>query len=620
MDKLFTSPAQRFTAIFLSLNIVSLVLSRYPQLGAPFGIIGMAVIAMSLLYLRYFKVEGYFAGVMRFLDRYALWVLAAWIVAFLAWCGLVLFSDPYRYEINHGDAVFFTQTLWNLAHGLNPENSFFTFNGLPLTVDDDPRYANTYGYVSIFTMHQYWLPMALLTPLYALFSQPPMHLFALQICIVAFGVPGVYWAVRQAGASRLFAVLAAMGYSLLPQVEIQLFFKGYFDFLALGIMPWLFGALLGRKWLLMYFFALLVALISLPHAYFVIIFGLAVALFFRAFLPGAVVVSIGWVMMKIDTAVFLAAVSPYHNSLSELPSFFKSYIVDRNFDELIYNLGVNSSYMLSMLQGMAFLPLLALRRNGRWDMAMLGFGFVLAGAFGMMLFRSAGWEFQRNSFLIVPLFMMTMVACINLQQRFNMTPEDKDSRYRAAPSILLVISMIALIALGHRYYPSGPLASHMPWGENGYIFHSRDDVRNWDTALAKLDDIVPKDASIAWRAGPEVQAFMANRQHSWWMGREPKEVKYYVFLGDPQNGREYLAWESLIAILSQHNNFKLLFNEIAGKRLTIYENLDAKAIPRNEKILGWGILGGFFVNQQSLLGTGIQKNELSLLVKSGIER
>jgi hypothetical protein len=572
----------------------------------PFGMIGIVIAISVLLYLRYISVDVRFTGVLRFLERYALWVLAVWIVAYLAWLGLVLFSDPYRYEINHGDAVFYSQTLWNLANGLNPENSFFTFNGLPLVAGDDPRYANTHGYVSLFSLHQYWLPMAVLTPLYALFSQPPMHVFALQICIIGFGVPGVYWAVRQAGGSRPFAVLAAIGYSLLPQIDTQLFFKGYFDVLALGIMPWLFGALLGKKWLHMYFFALLVALISYPHTYFVIIFGLAVALFFRAFLPGAAVMLIGWGMMKVDTAVFLAAVSPYHNSLSELPSFFQSYVLDRKIGELAFNFKVNYSYMISLLQGLAFLPLLALRRNGRWDIPMLGFWFVLAGAFGIMLFRSAGWEFPRNSFLLVPLFMMAMMACINLQQDFNSAPTGDDARYRSAPPALLVISMTALIALGISYN-SVPLASHLPWGPSGYLQHSRESVRDWDTALAKFHALVPKDASIAWQAGPEVQAFLTSRQHSWYISREPEGVQYYVFLGNPMSIKEKKMWESQIATLSQHRDFKLVYEGTLGKPLIVFENLNAHAIPRNEKLLGWKVLAEVFANQPSLLGTAIKK-------------
>lgn len=611
MNKLFSSPAKRFTAIFLILNIASLLLSHHPYshlyMGEAFGVIDNGIVISSLLYLCCYSTEVPFAGLLRFLDRYAPWVLAVWIAAFVAWCGLVLFSDPYRYEINHGDAVFFSQTLWNLANGLNPENAYFTFNGLPLAPGDDPRYANTYGYVSIFTLHQYWLPMAVLTPLYALFSQPPMHVFALQICIVVFGVSGIYWAVRQAGGSRAFAVLAAIGYSLLPQIDTQLFFKGYFDALALGVLPWLFGALLGKKWPLMCFFALLVALISYPHTYFVVIFGLAAVFFFRAFLPGAVVILIGWGIMKLDTAVFHAAVSPYHNSLSELPSFFKSFVIDRKIDELVPAFKANSSYMISLLQGLAFLPLLALRRNGRWDKAMLGFWFVLAGGFGIMLFRSAGWEFQRNSFLIVPLFMMAMMACIKLQQEFNNTPEGESLRYRSAPSVLLAISMIVLIVFGVRYYPSGPLASHLPWGENGYIFHSRKGVRDWDTALAKLDAIVPKDAGIAWRAAPEVHAFLTNRQHSWFIGREPKEVKYYVFLGDPMDNKEKQEWESLISTFSQQQSFKLLYKDTPGKPLIVFENLEAQPIPRNEKLLGWNVLSGVFADQKSLIGTAIRK-------------
>ena len=605
------TPEKRVLLNFLLLTIASLIMSQVSLFGIkPVGYLALFIIICALLYFSYFSAEVRLVKISSFLERYALWFLVIWIVVFLAWCGLVLFSDPYRYGINHGDATFFAQTLWNLANGFNPENSYFTFNGLPLTPDDDPRYANTYGYVSIFSLHQSWLPIALLTPLYALFSQPPMHIFAMQVCIIVIGLPGVYWASRQAGSSNSFGLLAAIGYSLLPQLDTQLFFKGYYDVLALGIMPWLFGALIGKKWSLVYLFSLLVALISYPHTYLIMIIGLSITLFFRAILPGIAVMLIGWSIMKIDMAIFLTAVSPYHTDLSTLPSFFQTYVIERSYDEFIYNFKVYIAYIVSFLQGLAFLPLLGLRRNGKWNTTILGFWFILTGAFSIMLLRSAGWEFQRNSFLIVPLYMMAIITAVNLQNEFNIASQKRvfGSRYRNTPTALLVISMVVLIIFGSRYYLGGSLASHLPWGNNGYFLHSRKSVQDWDMALAKFNAIIPKNASIAWRAGPEVQAFLANRQHTWHMGREPKEVKYYVFIGAPMNQNEGKEWGSLYANLSQNNTYKLLYKGTPGKPLIVFENLKAQPVPRNEKLLGWNVLGKVFSNKEELIGSAIRKN------------
>jgi hypothetical protein len=132
-------------------------------------------------------------------------------------------------------------------------------------------------------------------------------------------------------------------------------------------------------------------------------------------------------------------------------------------------------------------------------------------------------------------------------------------------------------------------------------------VRDWDSALAKLNSLVPKDASIAIQTVPEVLAFLTSRQHVWRVGQEPKGVKYYVFLGEPAPIKDKLLYESQISHLRQQRNFNLLYESTEGKRLIVFENLDAHPIPRNEELLGWNVLGRVFADQQSIIGTAVRK-------------
>ena len=170
-------PAMRLVLGYLLLTVIVLLLNEYMGHSLRNHVfVGGATIFSTYVYLRYLRLDKRILSTLDLIDRHAILLLAVWIIIYLTWCGLVLFTNPFRFELNQGDAVFYVQTLWNLVNGMNPENSFFTMNGT-LLAGDDPRYANTFGYVSIFALHQYWLPMAVLTPLYALFPQPPMHLF-----------------------------------------------------------------------------------------------------------------------------------------------------------------------------------------------------------------------------------------------------------------------------------------------------------------------------------------------------------------------------------------------------------------------------------------------------------
>lgn len=595
-----------FAFKYLALTLVgATVVSLFSFRQHATVIINLSSLISIAVFMRWGTYGPRTQAVFNFVDRHARLLLASWVLGYLAWCGLVLFSNPYTYETSHGDAVFASQTLWNLTDGLRPENSFFTFSDIPSN-GSDPRYFKSDGYVSVFSLHQCWLPMAVLSPLYAIFPKPPMHVFALQICILAFGVPGMYWAARQAGLSRPLSVVSAIGYSLLPQVDTQLFFKGYFDALALGVLPWLFGALIGRKWRLMYVFAFLTASISFPYTYFVTIVGLATMIFFRGWVPGAIVALIGWMVLRVDTAVYAAAVSPYIDTSKAMPSFLQLYVLDRTIGSLGYNFKINSAYIIVLMQGLAYMPLLALWRNHRWNMPILGFWAILAGAFVMMLFRSAGWEFQRNSLFIVPVFVMALIGYADLvkQAGAESTSASQVLWWRKVPTAMLLGSMAVLIFLGP-LYNNPPLGSHLPWGESGYI-RRNNDTMNWDGVLKKLYSVVPASASIAWRASPEVQAILTNRQHSWSIGREPEGVSYYVFLGNAQTTREAQEWDALIEKFRQQPNLKLAYEEVAGQRLIVFKNQDAHAIRRNENHLGWTVLLKALSGAQKLPMSGVR--------------
>lgn len=555
------------------------------------GVVGLASAFCTLLHWRYHKRAARFAEALLFLDRHALPILLAWQVAYLTWCGLVLFANPYRYEVAQGDAAWYVQTLWNLVDGFRPENSVFTLNGV-FTPGDDPRYPNAIGYVSIFSMHQYWLPMAMLAPIYAIFPQPPMHVFALQICVIAFGLPGMYWATRHAGASRRFALLAAIGYSLLPQVGTQLFFKGMMDVMGFGILPWLFGALLARKWMLTYLFALLTALISFPFTHFVIISGLAILLFCRAIAPGVIVTVIGLSILTMDMAVMTTALGSYYAFGKSVPSFFETFVLEHSIELLIANAKFNFVYVIFLLQGVAFLPVIAIWRTGRLNNAILGIWFILGLAFIAMIWRSFGWEFQRNAFFVVPAYMLGIASCISLQRQMDAAQKRVSENFLDVPAVLLFFGMTTTILFGNPF-SKGPLATHFPWGPEVSVVSSEESI-SWRDTMTRFNELIPQNASIAWRASPKIHAFLANRQHSWVVGRQPAGVKYSVFIGDAELDGDGVqgqaAWKSQLAKLRGDAHYKVLYDANPGKPLLIFENLHAHAIARNEELLGWSVV------------------------------
>jgi hypothetical protein len=585
-SKLFPSEMTVNVGVFVLMNLILTITGYffYPSVA----IVGFCCI-IGVFFGSYYNLSNErMSAPLRFVERYAVLILIFLGLMYLIWFWLVLFSNPYRYAINQGDASVVTQLLFNLVDGFRPEYSFKTLNG-PVLPGEDPRFPEAYGYISAFSQVQSWLPVILLTPLYAISPEPPMHVFATVICIIVIGLPGIYWAVRKAGGSSVFAFFATVAYFLLPHVSILLFFKAYMEPMGLAVLPWLFGALFSRNWRLVYVWALLTALISFGFSQFVIIFGLTTVLFFGAVMPGLIVMLIGMIVMVVDSAIITLVLSHYYDSQAEIPSLFKHYVLDRTVASFYGIVLGNGVYVLSLLQAVAFIPILALFQNGRWNKTILGIFFMLGLCFGASLFRSHGWEFQRNAFFIVPVFMMGIVGYLSLKKQVEEKYLQERNEINNPNNVLLVSALLASIFAGNPYdYPS-PAASHLPWAK-GVSIVADEETKKWDKALAKFNEVVPKTAAIAWRASSEVQGILTNRQHSWIIGSSPKGVKYYAFIGEASSNEEELEWGVIIKNLKNDSSFKIIFDGKPGKPLLVFENLNAKPIPRNDSWLGWSFL------------------------------
>jgi hypothetical protein len=559
------------------------------------------VICWLLYYLSTRKIlgaEGVKASWRRcsiYIERRVYVFLIGFILIHLLWSGFVIFMNPYEWGFNHGDAIFYTQTLRNMVGGLRPESSYFALGASYNPLIDDPRYCSANGYVSIFTLHQYWLPTLVLSPLYALYPYPPMHIFAQLIVVAAIGVPGMFWAIRAMGGTKNLALIGALGYALLPQVESLLFFKGYFDVMGFAVLPWIFAALFARKWWALYVSAICLAAISYPYTYTVMMIGLVTAIFFKACSRGVIVFLIGFFVMKWDSAVFISSQLPY-KEMSELPSFLKYYVLDRTIGSLIGPFRMYIDYIGSILQAGAFLPIFQIRRAAKWNMPVIGLFVFAALCFILMLFRSAAWEAPRNGVLIVPLYVSVFMAYINMTQN-SQHPEidDKSRSINKITTMCLSCCMISMILFGNGYSASSPLASHYPFGSNTKLSSTKFTL-NRKNALEKLAKHVPENAPLAFMSEGNIDAVLANRQHVWPIGREPEGVQYYIYFGFPGPPGSKLKKEKqgdLIDRMQLDKKFKLLCKDDSIPML-IYENMKAHQIPRQENLLGWGVLLNVF--------------------------
>jgi hypothetical protein len=410
-----------------------------------------------------------------------------------------------------------------------------------------------------------------------------MHIWAIQVVTLGLGLPGVFWTCRQLGNSRLFSLACAIAFSLLPQVENQIWFQGYFDPVALGVMPWLYGALFARRWICMSFAGAMLALVSLPFAYFVIAFGIICAVFFRAIVPGLVVALLGWCVMRLDTSLFSTAYAAIQGSANELPNFFHTYVLERKIESFIDPALANVKYVVTMLFFVGFLPLTVLWSKNQANLRYLGLWVIMAAAFSLMMLRSAAWEANRNALFIVPIFMMSLYACKNSNDLKTL------SNFGRTRQELLLAALIAGICFYHPYQ-EGPLASHLPWGSRGRLTAAPETL-GWKKTAEILAQIVPRDAPIVWDSAPEMVAVLANRQHTWHCGRAPNNIQYFVSVGEPRNENERSMRDKAIIEWKKDPSVRVLFDGNPGQRLLVFERLSSTLPQRDERKLGWDIVG-----------------------------
>lgn len=531
-----------------------------------------------------------------YVERHVHVFLIGFILVHLLWSGFIIFLNPYEWGYNHGDAIFYTQTLRNMVEGLRPESSYFALGPGFNPFLDDPRYCNANGYVSIFTLHQCWLPILIFSPLYALYPYPPMHIFVQLIIVVTIGVPGMFWAIRAMGGTKNAAFFGALGYVLLPHVEILLFFKGYFDVLAFAVIPWIFAGLFARKWWVLYVSATCLAAISYPYTYTVMMIGLVAVIFFKTYRQGIIVFLIGFLMMKWDNAVFVSSSLSYKD-ISEIPSFLKYYVLDRTIGSLIRPFRVYLDYIGSLFQAGAFLPLFQIRLDKKWNMPVIGMLVLVGMGMFLMLFRSAAWEVARNSNVIVPLYVCVFMTYVSMTQKNkDLEINDSNNSIKKCATICLSCCMVTMILFGNAYSAPSPLASHYPFGSNAKLYSTQFTLDR-KFALEKLEQYVPSHATLAFMAEGNVGAVLANRQHVWHIGREPEGVQYYVCFGfqvpPGASPKPKGKWNALIDKMQLDEKFKLLYRDDSVP-MVIYENMDAHPIPRKEELLGWNVLLNVF--------------------------
>ncbi|MEO5358848.1 MAG: DUF2079 domain-containing protein [Nitrospirota bacterium] len=521
-------------------------------------------------------------------EKYAVFILIAFIVITSSWLGFVLFKNPYVTAYNAHEAPYFVQMLYNYVSGNGPETSLY--HNLEF-LSSNPNY-----YASVFAERQRWSSIGLVALLYSLHPVPPMQVYAVILIVVILGCTGIYIAVRSLGATKLMSLLAAMGYILLPQVENLMFIRGHFDIVGLGILPLVFAALFKRRWGWFYFMCLLYAAISYPQTLFIMFLGIITGIFFRAWKQGMIASLIGLSVMLWDNAVLHQALCGIYND----PSFFilviDRFLMDNDLtSKLMEILIFNVKYITLLLLAVSFLPLLGIRREGRWNTEVIGtLAFMLPGIGMSFVYGDYGFFYQRNDPFIVPIYLSAFEAYVALKKDANKAPNTE-----VILRSLLIAGTVSVSLFA---------TTHFPWVINytcpKMITKDYYDVDSFKTliteqaknqkkrfVLEKIAEYIPSDASVACNVSTDIMAFLTNRQSVWFFPSYPLGVEYFViegaqFAASLKNMHNYRISYKLC---TDTDNFKILYYSLENT-VVIVKNLHPSPIPRNETILGWRIL------------------------------
>lgn len=516
-----------------------------------------------------------------FIESKAVFILIIFILIVICWFGLDIFMNPYLYEYNHGNGAYCSQVLHNLCSGLGPEH----------TVKYDAVLffqSNPYYYASAFSAVPHILPLILLPPLYCLYPYPPMHVFAVVILVIAFGSFGIYLAVRSLKGSKTMALMAAIGFCLLPWVEKPIFMHGHFDVISYAVYPFVFAALFARRWLLFYVSVFLLSTINMPYTYSTMAIGLMIAIFFKAPRQGLIAVVIGFIVMLWDKEIIRESLRGIFDLSMQSSGTLMQLLMVMNFSSFIKAALFHVGYIFLLLMTVSFLPLLGIRRDKDWDWPIIGMLlFAVIGAF-MGLFRSYDLASHRNANMVVPIYLSAFMVLTDMcRTKLLARDGDKSLKNNIVLISFLLFSGIASVTFW--------FSNHYPWAViNGKGILSVNYIKSspikaqYNHILAKMREFIPDDASVAYRIDAGIQAYITNRQKSWYLGLHPEGVEYYFI-----QTKEVVyidvnlpPWQEYLTKVEGDKNNKLLYKD---DRLVIYKNLNPQPIPRLESVLGLDI-------------------------------
>ena len=526
-----------------------------------------------------------------FIENRALLLLSVFIVVLLLWLGLVVFSNPYQSGYNHGNGAYFAHVLHNICNGLGPEH---TTKYLTHRLQNNP-----YFFASTFSLSPQILPLFVLSPLYWLYPYPPMHVFSMVIIVVLFGSFGAYLAIRAIGGTKTTALLAAIGYCLIPWVELPIHFHGSFDNLGFAVYPYVFAFLFSRKWKSFYISVILLAMINIAYAYAAMGLGILVAVFFKARKQGIITISIGFIIMCWQMALVKTSLVGIRDAQAPQSGFFTQFVLSRDIKSLIKPVLFHFVFIINLLMTVSFIPMLGIKLQKKWNWPIIGLLLCSLIGAAMGLFRSYGWYFHRNSNIVVPIYLSAFISYIHFYtiDKTSGNSLAVDGRRHIILAFLL-FSSIASLSLW--------FTEHLPWSGLRYlaskshgnisrlssmnVLKENPDNKEFDNILATVKKFVPDDAAVAYRIEAGLQAFITNRQKAWHIGEHPEGVEYYII---QTKKIQYIdinlppLQEHIHRLENETENFKLLYKD---NILVIYKNLHPKSIPRLESVLGWDIL------------------------------
>jgi len=509
-------------------------------------------------------------------------ILILFIVLIVCWSGLDIFMNPYLYDYNHGNGAYCSQVMHNLCVGLGPENTV-KYNEVLFYK------SNPYFYASAFSAVPHILPLLLLTPIYCLYPHPPMHVFSVVILVMTLGSWGTYLAVRALDASKTMALAAAVGYCVLPWVELPIFMHGHFDAIAFAIYPLLFASLFSRRWIIFHLFVFLLAIINIPYTYSVMALGVIVAIFFKAPRHGLLAIAIGISVMLWDRAIIQESLCGIWDVAKQPAGTLFQIIKDLDAFSFVKGILFHGVYLFLLLMTVSFLPLFGIKKGDKWNWPIIGILlFALVGAF-MGLFRSYDIASHRNANMVVPVYLSAFMVITGVNR--NTMDDPKEGEALKNNMMLIFFLIFTGIASTTLWF-----SHHYPWaGLTGkgilsisYI-KSKTVNKSYEHILSKLNEYVPETASVAYRIDAGIQAYITNRQKAWYIGLHPEGVEYYFIQTKEiiQIDKNLPPWKEYLAKVENDRNNRLLYKD---EGLVIYKNTNPQRIPRLESVLGWDVL------------------------------